>query len=132
MHTPFTINFDELPWQAHPTIAGIETKFFQNEAAFAPRDVLVATVTENGEIPWHVHATDSELAYVLQGSGTLSYAPDESHEPSFEIALHAGAAIVVPPTVWHRVLNMGAEDLLIFAIHMSSEKNLNSDNDSTT
>ncbi len=118
MQTPISINFAQLDWQDHPSIAGIQSKFVQNDSPFPPLDVLIATVAADGEIPWHVHETNSELAYVLQGEGILFYSADKSLESRAEIPLPTGSAIVVPPAVWHRVQNTGSGDLLLFASHM--------------
>lgn len=117
MDTPVSINFEQLTWQPHPTIAGIEIKLLQNDTGFSPTDVLIATVAEQGEIPWHVHETDSEIAYVVQGTGTLYCAADESHKSATETAMTAGNAVIVPPGLWHSVHNIGDGDLLIFAAH---------------
>ena len=118
MQPPVSVDFAQLDWQAHPSIAGIQTKFVQNDSPFPPIDLLIATVAAGGEIPWHVHESDSELAYVLQGEGILRYSADESHENAAEIPLPTGSAVIVPPSVWHHVQNTGGVDLLLFASHI--------------
>lgn len=117
MPAPITIDFDSLPWILHPTIGGIYVKAFQNKAAFAPTDFLIARVDAGGEIPWHVHETDSEIVYVLQGAGRLHSAADEQRSQVADTPMQAGQGIVIPPGVWHGVHNTGDETLLVVAIH---------------
>ena len=117
MISPLSIDLEHLDWQPHPTLPGIDIKLFKNEASFPPVDVLVARVAIQGEIPWHVHPTDSEIAYGLQGRGILYCAADEAHETVSETAMSCGGVVIVPPGVWHAVRNTGEEDLLIFATH---------------
>lgn len=117
MIAPISIDLERLDWQPHPTIPGIEIKLFQNEIGLSPVDVLIARVAAQSEIPWHVHATDSEIAYGLQGTGILYCALDEAHRTVSETSLTSGSAVIVPPGLWHAVRNTGDDDLLIFAAH---------------
>jgi mannose-6-phosphate isomerase-like protein (cupin superfamily) len=118
MQKPISINFGELDWQPHPTIPGIQTKFIDNSAAFPPRDLLIATVAIDSEIPWHVHETDSELAYVIHGDGILLYSADQSLQDVAEFPIPTGSAVIVPPNVWHCVCNTGGSELRLLAAHM--------------
>jgi hypothetical protein len=81
---PVTIDLDDIPWQPHPTIPGIDVRAFQNEADFSPTDILIARVTAGGEIPWHVHDSETEIAYVLQGTAgsTARKAKREIRQPN--------------------------------------------------
>jgi len=115
--SPLSAAFDTLDWQPHPTLAGIEIKLLQNKADFSPKDVMLARVAPSGEIPWHVHPNDSEIAYVVQGTGILLSAENETHESFSEMPMSLGNAVVVPPGVWHCVKNVGNQDLLLFASH---------------
>jgi mannose-6-phosphate isomerase-like protein (cupin superfamily) len=117
VHTPITIDFDGLPWLPHPTISGIYVRAFQNEAAFAPTDVLIARVDRGGEIPWHVHPTDSEIVYVLQGAGILYSAQDEQRSQMTDAPMRAGQGVIIPAGLWHSVHNTGDDALLALAIH---------------
>ncbi|MBZ0297705.1 MAG: cupin domain-containing protein [Anaerolineae bacterium] len=117
MKNPINVDFEDLEWQPHPTIPGIEIKLFQNTSDFSPVDVMIARVAQHGEIPWHVHETNTEITYVLQGSGILYGAEDEKHEVVSATPMDAGGTVVVPPGLWHSVENTGDGDLLIFASH---------------
>jgi mannose-6-phosphate isomerase-like protein (cupin superfamily) len=115
--TPVTIDLDHIPWQPHPTIPGIHVRAFQNEADFSPTDILIARVAADGEIPWHVHDTESEIAYVLQGAGLLYSAESEERDPVAEAPMSRGQAVIIPPELWHSVHNTGTEEMIILAIH---------------
>jgi mannose-6-phosphate isomerase-like protein (cupin superfamily) len=117
VQTPIAIDFDAIPWQLHPTISGIYVKAFPNNASFAPTDVLIARVDTDGEIPWHVHETDTEIAYMFQGRGTLYSAPGENREQVAETAMIAGQSLLIPPGLWHSVRNIGDSDIIVLAIH---------------
>ena len=117
MQSPLSADFGTLDWQPHPTLAGIEIKLLPNKAGFSPKDLMVARVAASGEIPWHVHPNDSEIAYVVQGTGILLSAENEAHESFSETPMSLGNAVVVPPSVWHCVKNTGSGDLLLFASH---------------
>lgn len=115
MQSPEILNFSEFTWMPHPTIAGIDSKLFQNPAAYAPTDVLLVRVRAGGTIPWHVHEKDSEIAYVLQGDGVLYSTESEQHEQVTEQKVTAGSAMIVPPQTWHSLVS--ETEMLIFALH---------------
>jgi mannose-6-phosphate isomerase-like protein (cupin superfamily) len=116
---PLSAEFDEIEWQPHPTLVGIEVKLLQNKGGFSPKDVMVARVAPSSEIPWHVHAAESEIAFVIQGTGILYTAVNEAREAFSATPLAVGNAIVVPPRLWHCVKNVGSGDLMLFASHTS-------------
>jgi mannose-6-phosphate isomerase-like protein (cupin superfamily) len=112
------IQLQDVPWQPHPTIAGVQTKIFENKASNPEADVLMALVAPDGKIPWHVHESARETAYVLQGQGVILCAPDKEHlQMAQESPLAAGCALTVQVGVWHSVLNTSAEPLILFAFH---------------
>ena len=109
----------DVPWQAHPTIAGVMTKVFENKESLLYADALLAQVAPGGKIPWHVHDAASETAYVVQGEGVVLYAPDQDHlQTPLESAIGPGSALTVRAGVWHSVLNRGTEPLTLFAFHV--------------
>ena len=109
---------EDLPWQPHPTIAGVLTKVFEGRAQNPSADALLAQVVPQGAIPWHVHEQASETAYLVAGKGTLLYAEDkEQMQTPLEAALTVGCAFTIRAGVWHSVLNRDAEPLILFAFH---------------
>lgn len=112
------VQLQDVPWQAHPTITGVLTKVFENRDSQPLCDALLAQVIPGGKIPWHVHETASETAYVVQGSGRLLCAADETQlEACQQVELAPGAALTVRPGFWHSVLNTGDGPLILFAFH---------------
>src|SRR5215831_20727555 len=112
------VQFADIPWQAHPTIAGVLTKVFENRDSHGLCDALLAQVAPGGKIPWHVHETASETAYVVQGTGTILCAPAQGQVDNCQqTALTPSTALTVRSGVWHSVLNTGDEPLIMFAFH---------------
>ncbi|PJF41580.1 MAG: cupin domain-containing protein [Chloroflexi bacterium] len=119
MNEPVVVDFDEMPWEAHPTIAGIHIKMTPHDRAYSPDDILIARVEGGGEIPWHVHEGQSEIVYVLQGTGVLYCAESQDLNAISKYSLKPGLAAVVPPDVWHRVENTDTIEMLLFASHVA-------------
>lgn len=109
--------FNDVAWQIHPTLAGVKTKVQRNDSAFSPSDVLLASLDSKQDIPWHVHATESELAYFLQGTGLLHTSHDEGKSIADTLQIFGGTAVMIPPGLWHMVSNIGEDTLLVFASH---------------
>jgi len=116
---PVTVQLENIPWTPHPTIPGIEIRMFQNPEPFSPSDVLIARIEAGSKIPWHVHEQESEIAYILQGSATLYTAPakPEDSPAVTESDFVEGVAGVIPPGLWHSVVNTGDATVLILALH---------------
>jgi mannose-6-phosphate isomerase-like protein (cupin superfamily) len=113
------VQLGDIPWQTHPSLAGVQTKVFENRVSHPLADTLLAQVMPGGNIPWHVHAAADETAYILQGSGVLRYTPDADHlETPLEASLTAGCALTIQADVWHSILNTGNEPLILFAFHV--------------
>lgn len=116
---PVIIELDAIPWSSHPTILGIEIRMFQNKNSFSPSDIVIARIETRSEIPWHVHESESEIAYILQGTAKLYSAlanPAESPVIT-ENDFTEGIASIIPPGLWHRVINTGDRTVLILAFH---------------
>lgn len=117
MTTPKVLHLDDIAWQPHPVIPGIQTRVFQNAASLPEANVLLARVEPGGAIPWHVHEISGETAYVVAGAGVIQYAPTDDQTQSEESPLRAGAALTMPSGWWHTVINTGDVPLLLFAFH---------------
>ena len=110
-------HFEKAEWQIHPTLAGVKTKVQRNEGPFSPTDVLLASLDSKQDIPWHVHAKESELAYFLQGTGLLFTSHDEGKSIADTLEIFGGTAVMIPPGLWHMVRNIGGDTLVVFASH---------------
>jgi mannose-6-phosphate isomerase-like protein (cupin superfamily) len=112
------VDFNQQDWSDHPTIPGVAVKLFQPDASGSPEDLLIARVEPGGTIPWHVHST-VEIAYFLQGTGSLSTSATEARDQVHAVAVAGGTGLVVPAGVWHSLQNTGDDTLLVFALHTS-------------
>ena len=115
---PRIVDLNQLPWQAHPTLAGVQTRILETAATHGQADVMVGQIAVGGSIPWHVHANASETAYVLQGKGVFLYVEaqaDTDSAPSVEVA--QGMMMTVHAGWWHAVRNTGDEPLILYAFH---------------
>jgi mannose-6-phosphate isomerase-like protein (cupin superfamily) len=117
MLQPRIFNVETMEWQPHPRIAGVSTKIFENQATHPHADAFIGQVLPGGEIPWHVHESALETAYVVQGRGRLRCAQTNGGEVTAESPLSVGTVMTVPIGLWHTVLNTGDEPLLLFAFH---------------
>jgi quercetin dioxygenase-like cupin family protein len=89
---------------------GIKTKLLETRQTHAHASVIIAQVAPGGEIPRHIHAAESETAYVLSGRGKLiTDDGDYTFEP--------GVMVTIPPGLAHGVMNDGDEPLEVFAFH---------------
>ena len=91
------IHFDEIPWAPHPTIPGVETRLHMHEESFAPTDALLARLEPGRKIPWHVHETDTEIVYILQGRALLLCAEYEGAEEVKQYEMQTGRSVIIPP-----------------------------------
>lgn len=113
------VQLQDKPWQAHPTIEGVMTKFFENKESLPQADALLAQVAPGGSIPWHVHDVAIETAYVVQGEGVILCAPAKAQtQAPLEAPIAQGSALTVKAGVWHSVVNRGKEPMILFAVHV--------------
>jgi mannose-6-phosphate isomerase-like protein (cupin superfamily) len=115
---PRIVDLNQLPWQAHPTLAGVHTRIVENRATHGQADVMAGQIAVGGTIPWHVHAEASETAIVLQGKGTIQYTQsktDADSAPSVEIT--QGTIVTLHAGWWHCVNNTGDEPMILYAFH---------------
>ena len=71
--------------------------------------IMQVTLIPGASIGMHKHEQESEIVYVLQGSGKAIF--DDQEE-----VLSAGNCHYCPKGHSHSVLNTGEEDLILFAI----------------
>jgi len=113
------IDFEQIAWQAHPTLAGIMTRFTAVDVMGNPAiDSLIARVDVGGSIPWHIHEITCELAYVIAGQGLYHERTPEGDQAH---SLQMGFALFIAPAIWHAIENTGSEPMLIFAVHTTAQ-----------
>ena len=100
-----------IPWQPHPTLAGIRIKSLENSRTLPTASVTLVQVDPAGIIELHVHEESSETAVILSGNGVLSL-------PDGEVTLGPGDGVTVPPKTLHGLRNAGNEPVQILAVHI--------------
>jgi quercetin dioxygenase-like cupin family protein len=100
----------DMPFDQDDRFPSIKTKLLESRQSHAYASVIIAQLAPGGEIPRHVHADESETAYVLSGCGKLI--TDEG-----EYAFEPGVMVTIPAGTAHGVVNDGSEPLEVFAFH---------------
>ncbi len=103
-------NVEELEWQPHPTVKGVEIKVLVSQAAQGT-DVtcLLVRVGRGLEVPEHVHDHSDDILYPLSGKARMWV------EGSGEFSLEPGVIVRVPQGTRHRIFDV-SEDLLLYDV----------------
>ena len=103
------IHFDELQENLFPNFYGGEketaTRAFKDEK----NKILRGKLIPGASIGLHTHETNSEIIYILSGSGKMLYNDGEER-------LDAGICHYCPKGHRHSLINDGMEDLIFFAV----------------
>lgn len=100
----------DMPFNQDDRFPSIKTKLLESRQSHAHASVIIAQIAPGGEIPRHIHAAESETAYVLSGRGKLI--TDEG-----EYGFEPGVIVTIPAGLAHGVVNESGEPLEIFAFH---------------
>jgi mannose-6-phosphate isomerase-like protein (cupin superfamily) len=76
------------------------------------------TVNPRSELSFQRHFHRSELWYVHHGKGTVLMNASDDADPMFteEQKLDAGVYITIPIRMWHQLINIGKDPLVIIEI----------------
>ena len=103
------LNFEEIEEKVIPKMRGGEgemiTRMFVNEDT----KIMYGRLTPGSSIGLHVHETDSEMFYILSGTGKVLC--DGQYEP-----LSAGSVHYCPKGHEHSLINDSDGDLTFFAV----------------
>lgn len=105
-----TVHIDDVDWQYDPRFPGVAVQVLISKTHTDAASLIYGRVAPNGEIVTHTHHTETELVYVLAGTGTLTI--DEDTFP-----VRAGSSLLIPAGVPHSLNNDGETNLNIIAIH---------------
>lgn len=103
------VDFDALEEQEIPNFKGGEGSVSSAALVDASNRIMRATVHPHSSIGWHQHLKNSEIVYVLSGTGKVVVEGGE--EP-----LSPGVCHYCPAGSFHSVVNDGEEDLVVFAV----------------
>ena len=103
------INFNEIEEVVYPNFRGGEKEFATRTFNDNVNKILHAKLIPGASIGLHVHETNSEIIYILSGSGKML--TDGVSE-----VLSAGSCNYCPKGHAHSMINDGDEDLVFFAV----------------
>lgn len=104
------INVEELTWQPHKTVKGVEIKVLISKAVQGT-DVtcLLVRISRGLEVPEHIHENSDDILYPLSGKARMWV------EGSDDFTLEPGVIVRVPQGTKHRIYDV-SEDLLIYDV----------------
>lgn len=103
------INFKEMQEQNIPGFKGGEGVFSVKMYSDDACKIMHGRLVPGASIGLHTHETNSEMIYILSGTGKVLY--DDTKE-----ILEPGDSHLCPKGHCHSLINEGAEDLLFFAV----------------
>jgi len=103
-------NTSSIPWTEDSRFPGVGIKILESRTTHPTTSVVVVQLDAGVVINTHVHAIETETAYVLSGRGLLVHGKQES-------VLETGMGVTVPPGLPHSMQNISDEPLLMIAMH---------------
>lgn len=103
-------DIEELEWQPHPTVEGVEIKVLVSQGAQGT-DVtcMLVRIGRGLEVPEHVHDHSDDILYPLAGRARMWV------EGSGDFALEPGVIVRVPQSTKHRIFDV-SEELLLYDV----------------
>jgi quercetin dioxygenase-like cupin family protein len=101
---------EELEWQPHPTVEGVEIKVLVSQGAHGT-DVtcMLVRISRGLEVPEHTHERSDDILYPLSGRARMWV------EGSGDFGLAPGVIVRVPQGTRHRIFDV-SEDLLLYDV----------------
>lgn len=112
------IHFDEVKETVIPKFRGGEKETISRMYVDSLTKIMKGKLTPGASIGLHTHSTNSEIIYILEGSGKAFY--DGSYEE-----LSAGSCHYCPKGHEHSLINDSDQELIFFAVvpeHGAGEK----------
>lgn len=103
------IDFSQVPVTVMPNFRGGEKEALVRKSGDDLAKVMEITLVPGAAIGLHTHVNNSEMIYVISGTGTMICDGEEE-------ILTPGMAHYCPKGHSHTFLNLGTEDLLFFAV----------------
>lgn len=103
------ISFDKIPVETVSHMRGGEKEVFLQKFTHGPMKVLRGVLPPGATIGPHVHETNSEVIYILSGTGKVLFR--DTWEP-----LAPGACHYCPKGESHSLVNDSGEALTFFAV----------------
>jgi quercetin dioxygenase-like cupin family protein len=103
-------NTEELDWQPHPTVEGVEIKVLVSQGVQGT-DVtcMLVRIGRGLEVPEHIHDQSDDILYPLSGRARMWVEGGE------DFSLEPGVIVRVPQGTRHRIFDVN-EELLIYDV----------------
>lgn len=111
MPKPRLFNINQMEWVESAQFPGVQIKTLETRATHPAASVILVRVAVGGVIHRHVHAQETETAYVLAGRGTITLGDEETF-------LETGAGVTIPPGLPHSLRNSGDAPIELIAMHI--------------
>lgn len=103
------IDFEKLTEQENPHFKGGEGSFFNKAFSDGRVKIMRGRLEPGASIGLHTHEGNSEIVFILEGSGKMLY--DGEYEE-----LPEGACSYCPEGHEHSLINSGDGDLIFYAV----------------
>ncbi len=102
------IDFTKLEEQHMPQFKGGEGEYIMRQQDDGSAKIMLGKLAPGSTIGYHTHETNSEIIYIISGTGSVLY--DDGEE-----TVHAGQCHYCPKGHAHSLRNQSDEDLVFFA-----------------
>ena len=109
------ISFDEIAERENPHFKGGEKSFFARMFADENVKIMKGRLEPGASIGLHTHEGNSEIVYVLGGTGKMLYKAEPFRDAVSE-PLSEGSCTYCPMGHAHSLINDGDEDLTFLAV----------------
>jgi mannose-6-phosphate isomerase-like protein (cupin superfamily) len=103
-------NADSMPWTDDARFPGLGVKILESRTTHPTTSVVLVQLDVGIIINTHVHAIETETAFVLAGRGLLIHGEQET-------VLETGMGVTVPPELPHSLRNIGDQPMRLIAMH---------------
>ncbi len=103
------LNFEQIEEKVIPKMRGGEGELIARMFVNEDTKIMCSRLTPSSTIGLHTHETDSEMFYILSGTGKVLY--DGGYE-----SLSAGSCHYCPKGHEHSLINDSGEDLVFLAM----------------
>ena len=113
---------DTRDYGPEPYVTDIETLTLENRNYRTAKwtgshlQMTVMSIAVDGEVGLEVHPDTDQFLRIEQGTAKVVMGPKED-ELSFEQTAREDFAIIVPAGTWHNILNVGEDELKLYALY---------------
>lgn len=103
------INFKDIEYKEYPNFKGGEDTFYAKIEGDAKNKIISGKLQPGGSIGLHTHETNSEIIFILSGTGKVLYQGEEER-------VEAGVCHYCPQGHSHSLINDSEGELVFCAV----------------